>query len=86
MLIADTFVLSLNHHIYRQAVSMLAAVEFHSDKWNGSDQEFLLRLCDSLMQRLKRIFDRFIVSALTILKRAMARLRVSNLDRSNQDH
>lgn len=39
----------------------MAAVEFQSDKWKGSDQEFLLRLCDSLMQRLERMFGRFVV-------------------------
>ncbi|KAL1934170.1 hypothetical protein VTP01DRAFT_6352, partial [Rhizomucor pusillus] len=51
-----------------QVVGMLAAVEFHSEKWNGSDQEFLLRLCNSLIQRLRRMFDRFIADQIKIIE------------------
>ena len=43
---------------------MLAAVEFQNDKWAGSDQKFMLRMCISLMQRLTRMFERFVVSRL----------------------
>lgn len=49
----------------RQAISMLAAVEFQNDKWAGSDQKFMLRMCNSLMQRLTRMFERFVVSFAT---------------------
>lgn len=47
---------------FSQAISMLAAVEFQNDKWAGSDQKFMLRMCNSLMQRLVRMFERFVVS------------------------
>ncbi|CAO3701218.1 unnamed protein product [Rhizopus stolonifer] len=41
-------------------VSMLAAVEYQQEKWEGSDQEFALKLCNSLSQRLTRMFENFI--------------------------
>lgn len=47
---------------YSQAVSMLGAVEFQQEKWEGSDQEFTLRLCKSILQRLTKMFESFIVS------------------------
>ncbi|KAI9256368.1 exocyst complex component Sec3-domain-containing protein [Helicostylum pulchrum] len=43
-----------------QAVSMLGAVEFQQEKWEGSDQEFTLRLCKSILQRLTKMFESFI--------------------------
>lgn len=45
-----------------QAVSMLGAVEFQQEKWDGSDQEFILRLCKSILQRLTKMFESFIVN------------------------
>ncbi|KAI7855257.1 exocyst complex component Sec3-domain-containing protein, partial [Circinella umbellata] len=51
-----------------QAASMLASVEFQNDKWLGSDQEFMLRLCNSLMQRLTRMFERFVSDQLKIIE------------------
>ncbi|KAI8143952.1 exocyst complex component Sec3-domain-containing protein [Fennellomyces sp. T-0311] len=51
-----------------QAVSMLASVEFQNDKWQGSDQDFLLRLCSSLTQRLTRMFERFVSDQLKIIE------------------
>lgn len=41
---------------------MLGAVEFQQEKWDGSDQEFTLRLCKSILQRLTKMFESFIVS------------------------
>lgn len=41
---------------------MLGAVEFQQEKWDGSDQEFTLRLCKSILQRLTKMFENFIVS------------------------
>jgi hypothetical protein len=41
---------------------MLGAVEFQQEKWEGSDQEFTLRLCKSILQRLTKMFESFIVS------------------------
>jgi hypothetical protein len=41
---------------------MLGAVEFQQEKWDGSDQEFTLRLCKSVLQRLTKMFESFIVS------------------------
>ncbi|KAI9496495.1 exocyst complex component Sec3-domain-containing protein [Zychaea mexicana] len=51
-----------------QTASMLASVEFQNDKWLGSDQDFLLRLCSSLMQRLTRMFERFVSDQLKIIE------------------
>ncbi|KAI7886029.1 hypothetical protein K492DRAFT_156532 [Lichtheimia hyalospora FSU 10163] len=51
-----------------QAISMLAAVEFQNDKWAGSDQKFMLRMCISLMQRLTRMFERFVADQLKIIE------------------
>ena len=51
-----------------QAASMLASVEFQNEKWLGSDQEFMLRLCNSLMQRLTRMFERFVSDQLKIIE------------------
>ena len=47
---------------YSQAVSMMGAVESQQEKWDGSDQEFALRLCKSILQRLIKMFETFIVS------------------------
>ena len=41
---------------------MLGAVEFQQEKWDGSDQEFTLRLCKSILQRLTKMFETFIVT------------------------
>ncbi|KAI9254224.1 exocyst complex component Sec3-domain-containing protein [Sporodiniella umbellata] len=41
-------------------VSMMAAVEYQQEQWEGSDQEFALKLCTSLSQRLTRMFENFI--------------------------
>lgn len=42
---------------------MLGAVEFQQEKWDGSDQEFILRLCKSILQRLTKMFESFIVNS-----------------------
>jgi hypothetical protein len=52
--------------LFSQAVSMLGAVEFQQEKWEGSDQEFTLRLCKSILQRLTKMFESFIVSNLSL--------------------
>ncbi|KAF7721909.1 hypothetical protein EC973_003948 [Apophysomyces ossiformis] len=51
-----------------QAVSMMAAVEFQQEQLQGSDQEFMLKLCGSLMQRLTRMFGRFVADQLKIIE------------------
>ncbi|KAG0167424.1 hypothetical protein DFQ30_006068 [Apophysomyces sp. BC1015] len=51
-----------------QAVSMLAAVEFQQDQWHGSDQEFMLRLCSSLLQRLIRMFGEFVSEQIRVIE------------------
>ncbi|KAI8967455.1 exocyst complex component Sec3-domain-containing protein [Mycotypha africana] len=51
-----------------QAVSMLGAVEYQQEKWEGSDQEFALRLCKSLLQRLTKIFNNFISDQVRIIE------------------
>ncbi|EIE80531.1 hypothetical protein RO3G_05236 [Rhizopus delemar RA 99-880] len=49
-------------------VSMLAAVEYQQEKWEGSDQEFALKLCESLSQRLTRMFESFIGDQIRIIE------------------
>ncbi|KAG2192485.1 hypothetical protein INT47_002164 [Mucor saturninus] len=51
-----------------QAVSMLGAVEFQQEKWDGSDQEFILRLCKSILQRLTKMFESFIADQVRIIE------------------
>ncbi|KAG1084658.1 hypothetical protein G6F42_021696 [Rhizopus arrhizus] len=51
-----------------QAVSMLGAVEFQQEKWDGSDQEFTLRLCKSILQRLTKMFESFIADQVRIIE------------------
>ncbi|KAI8091056.1 exocyst complex component Sec3-domain-containing protein [Gilbertella persicaria] len=51
-----------------QAVSMMGAVEFQQEKWDGSDQEFALRLCKSILQRLTKMFENFIVDQVRIIE------------------
>ncbi|KAL4211949.1 exocyst complex component Sec3-domain-containing protein [Rhizopus microsporus] len=50
------------------AVSMLAAVEYQQERWEGSDQEFALKLCASLSQRLMRMFESFISDQTRIIE------------------
>lgn len=52
----------------RLAVSMLAAVEYQQERWEGSDQEFALKLCASLSQRLMRMFESFISDQTRIIE------------------
>lgn len=47
---------------------MLGAVEFQQEKWEGSDQEFTLRLCKSILQRLTKMFESFIVSNIKVVR------------------
>ncbi|KAI9007517.1 exocyst complex component Sec3-domain-containing protein [Phycomyces nitens] len=51
-----------------QTVSMMSSVEFQQEERQGSDQEFTLRLCASLTQRLKRMFERFITDQIRIIE------------------
>ncbi|OAD71491.1 hypothetical protein PHYBLDRAFT_187571 [Phycomyces blakesleeanus NRRL 1555(-)] len=51
-----------------QTVSMMSSVEFQQEERKESDQEFMLRLCSSLMQRLKRMFERFITDQIRIIE------------------
>ncbi|CEP09602.1 hypothetical protein [Parasitella parasitica] len=51
-----------------QAVSMLGAVEFQQEKWDSSDQEFTLRLCKSILQRLTKMFESFIADQVRIIE------------------
>ncbi|KAI7862974.1 exocyst complex component Sec3-domain-containing protein, partial [Spinellus fusiger] len=51
-----------------QSVSMMSSVEFQQDEKKGSDQEFMLRLCDSLLKRLKHAFERFITDQLRVIE------------------
>ncbi|KAI9481520.1 MAG: exocyst complex component Sec3-domain-containing protein [Benjaminiella poitrasii] len=51
-----------------QAVSMLGAVEFQQEKWDESDQEFVLRLCKSILQRLTKMFENFITEQVRVIE------------------
>jgi hypothetical protein len=51
-----------------QAVSVLSATEFQQEKWEGSDQEFTLRLCKSLSQRTTKMFETFISDQIRIVE------------------
>ncbi|KAI7899871.1 exocyst complex component Sec3-domain-containing protein [Cokeromyces recurvatus] len=51
-----------------QAVSMLGAVEFQQEKWDGSDQEFVLSLCKSILQRLTKMFQNFINEQVRVIE------------------
>ncbi|OBZ85134.1 Exocyst complex component 1 [Choanephora cucurbitarum] len=51
-----------------QAVSMMGAVESQQEKWDGSDQEFALRLCKSILQRLIKMFETFIADQVRVIE------------------
>ncbi|KAI8382970.1 exocyst complex component Sec3-domain-containing protein [Blakeslea trispora] len=51
-----------------QAVSMMGAMEFQQEKWDGSDQEFALRLCKSILQRLTKMFETFIADQVRVIE------------------